>query len=151
MRDWMKKLGAARIFFALAAILACAGLAVYLVNSMTGYYEGGSPDVLIVVFTAVAAALLVSLLETAGKSGDLAVSLALLLVTVLLSVCVAQFCLDRVAVAADQWFLPGMSTDEKGACLAVAIAGVSLYCASAACVIAAGFTAGRLFEKQTTR
>ena len=132
----------------LSAVLAVVGLIVYFYNMSTGYLAGSSMDVALIVFTILAVLLICGLVVMKGKLSDWGVSIIMLIAAVLLSVSIALFIDGRVAVAADQWFLPGMSTDAKGACLNVAIVGVAFYVASVVALIVSAFLGNRLAKQK---
>ena len=86
------------------------------------------------------AVLLIAAMVAAGNKASHWVSYIILLaVIVLLAVSVSVFVSTRTDVAGDQWFIPGMDTPEKGACLNGSIVGVVFYGISMLAVIVSAF------------
>lgn len=128
MLDWIKKQGIGSYLSVGAAVLTLIAMIIYIVNSTTGYYAGGSPDGVVVAFSVIAILLLAALVATNGKAPHWAASLVIVAVVVLLSVCLANFISGRTDPAADEWFIPETSADpSRGECLNTAIAGAVFY------------------------
>lgn len=141
MLEWIKKQGVATWVLLAGAILTVVSMILYIVNSTTGYFAGSDVNALPIVFSVIAVLLICAIIAFSGKINHAVFDVLLVVIAVLLAVCIAQFIMGRTDVAGDQWFIPGMESDEKGACLNGAIVGVVFYCISALTVIAAAFVA----------
>lgn len=139
MLNWVKKQGAAAWVACAAAVLALVAMIIYIANSTTGYLAGRGMNAIPVVFSILSILLLAAAVAVSGKVSRYVTDAILLIVTVLLSVSLAVFIAGRTDVAGDQWFIPGMATDAKGACLSGAIVGVVFYGISILAVLATGF------------
>lgn len=139
MANWIKNQKAPTWVTLFAAVMALVGLIIYTVNSTTGYLGSTQMDVLPVVLTILAILLLAALIAVAGKTNHWVSYIILLAAIVLLAVSVSVFISTRTDVAGDQWYIPGMDTPEKGACLNGSIVGVVFYGLSMLSVVAAAF------------
>lgn len=139
MANWIKNQKAPTWVTLFAAVMALVGLIIYIVNSTTGYLGSTQMDVLPVVLTILAILLLAALIAVAGKTNHWVSYIILLAAIVLLAVSVSVFISTRTDVAGDQWYIPGMDTPEKGACLNGSIVGVVFYGLSMLSVVAAAF------------
>ena len=124
MANWVKNQSAAAWVSIFAGVMAIVGLIIYIVNSTTGYLGSTQMNALPVVFTILAVLLIAAMVAA---------------VIVLLAVSVSVFVSTRTDVAGDQWFIPGMDTPEKGACLNGSIVGVVFYGISMLAVIVSAF------------
>ena len=84
-------------------------------------------------------------MATSGKLNHWVITVVMLAVVVLLSVSLAVMINARTDVAGDQWFIPGMATAEKVACLNVAIGAAVFYVISIIAVVVTAVTSK--FEK----
>lgn len=139
MVNWIKNQKAPTWVSLFAAVMALVGLIIYIVNSTTGYLGNTQMNALPVVLTILAILLIAGLIVVAGKTNHWVSYVVLLAAIVLLAVSVSVFVSTRTDVAGDQWFIPGMDTPEKGACLSGSIVGVVFYGLSMLSVIAAAF------------
>lgn len=139
MANWAKNQKAATWLSVFAAVMAVVGLVIYIVNSTTGYLGSTQMNALPVVFTILAVLLIAAMVATAGKASHWVSYIILLAVIVLLTVSVSVFVSTRTDVAGDQWFIPGMATEAKGACLTGSIVGVVFYVISMISVIVTAF------------
>lgn len=139
MMDWIKKQGIATYAAAASVVLLLVAMIVYIVNSVTGYMASVSMNALPIVFTLISIVLLGVLIVIPDKLNHWIVSAIFMVIVVLLTVSLALFITGRTDVAGDQWFIPGLDTAEKAACLNGAIVGVVFYALSIIAVIAAGF------------
>lgn len=114
--------------FALAAaVLGLIGLAVYLVNTLTGYMAGRGVNVLLVVASVVAVAALGARALRPEALGPLVTGGLLMGGAVLLILSFALFALGRVTIVADVYFLPVNYPQSEQTSLFVAFAGLAVY------------------------
>ena len=139
MANWVKNQSAAAWVSIFAGVMAIVGLIIYIVNSTTGYLGRTQMNALPVVCTIVAVLLIAAMVAAGNKASHWVSYIILLAVIVLLAVSVSVFVSTRTDVAGDQWFIPGMDTPEKGACLNGSIVGVVFYGISMLAVIVSAF------------
>ena len=84
-----------------ALIAALIGAGIYAYTSMTGYLAGRVIDWMPVVFTAVAAVLLLVLIIGGKNMKDGAVGFLTFVINVLLAVAICLFAMARIELAAD--------------------------------------------------
>lgn len=146
MLAWIKKQSVSSWIAMATAALTLVAMIIYIVNSTTGYLTGSNMNAVPVVFSVISIVLLAALVATSGKLNHWIITLIMLATVVLLSVSLSVMVGARTDVAGDQWFIPGMATAEKGACLNGAIAAAVFYIISILAVFAMAFTAR--FEKK---
>lgn len=139
MANWVKNQSAAAWVSIFAGVMAIVGLIIYIVNSTTGYLGSTQMNALPVVFTILAVLLIAAMVAAGNKASHWVSYIILLAVIVLIAVSVSVFVSTRTDVAGDQWFIPGMDTPEKGACLNGSIVGVVFYGISMLAVIVSAF------------
>ena len=139
MLDWIKKQSIASWVLVGAAVLALIAMIIYIVNSTTGILAGTQMSALPIVFTIIAILLMAGIVATAGKLNHWIVTVAMIVAVVFLSVSFCTLIGARTDIAGDQWFIPGMDTPEKGACLNGSIVGVVFYGISMLAVIVSAF------------
>lgn len=140
MLAWVKKQSVSSCVAIGAAVLTLVAMIIYIANSTTGYMTGSKMDALPVVFSVISIVLLAALVATSGKLNHWVITVVMIAVVVLLSVSLAVMINARTDVAGDQWFIPGMATAEKGACLNGAIAAAVFYVISIIAVVVTAVT-----------
>lgn len=139
MLNWIKKLSISAWISLGAAIVALIAMILYVDNSTTGVMQGVPLVTLPIWFSVIAMLLLLALFAIGDRLPAWVASLMMLVAVVFLTVCICSLINNRTDIAGDQWFIPGMDTPEKGACLNGAITCVVFYGISILAVIVAGF------------
>lgn len=125
------------------AVVAAAGLAVYLYTSLTGYLASASVNTTPVLCTIAAIVLLAALAVASDRFPGLAKGVAMGVSAALLLVSIYQFVLARVSLAADVYFIPVNYPAAEETALHISIVGIVLYLVAYIALIAAAFTSDK--------
>ena len=137
MLNWIKKQSVAAWIILGAAMLTVVAMAIYINNSTTGVMQTTPMNALPIVFSVISILLLAGIFASEGKVSHWIVTLAMLVVVVFLAVSLCVLIDARKDVAGNQWFIPGLATDDQAACLSGAITCAVFYVLSIVAVIAA--------------
>lgn len=110
-----------------ALIAALIGAGIYAYTSMTGYLAGRVIDWMPVVFTAVAAVLLLVLIIGGKNMKDGAVGFLTFVINVLLAVAICLFAMARIELAADIYFIPVNYPQGEATAFYISIVGLVGY------------------------
>lgn len=123
-----------------AAILALAGMTIYIITSVTGYLASAAMNPLPIVCTVVAVGMLGAVMFT-NRNMVLVLRDALVMASsVLLLVSFYYLILARVQLAADVYFIPVNYPASEAAALHVSIVGAVFYLAADLAVIVMAFS-----------
>lgn len=123
----------------IAALAALAGMIFYIVTSTTGYLATAAVNPLPIICSAAAIALMLLLVFAEEKQTAILADLCVMGSTVLLIVSFALFCLSRVTLAADVYFIPVNYPASEATALHTSIAGAVLYLAAIIVMIVIAF------------
>ena len=139
MLNWIKKQSISAWICLGAAVLALIAMILYIQNSTTGIMQTVPLKTLAIWFSAISVVLLAALFAIGDRLPHWIVSIVMLVAVVFLTVSICSLINNRTDIAGDQWFIPGMDTPEKGACLSGAITCIVFWVLSIAAVIVAAF------------
>lgn len=123
----------------LAAVLALVGMIIYIVTSVTGYLAASSMNIIPIVSTVIALALMIAVVAMNQKMSGLMLDIAMLISVGLILYSFYEFVLGRVSLAADVYFIPVNYPASEAAALHISIAGIVLYVIAVIVMIAAAF------------
>lgn len=134
------------IFLGAAIVFSLIALIIYSINSTTGVMQTVKLDVVPIVLTVLAIILMGSLIIVKNKFSHWVNSLVLLVAVVLLAISACLLIFNRTDIAGNQWFIPGLATEDQGTCLTIAIVGLVFYGLGMLSLIVTAF-AGNLEKK----
>jgi hypothetical protein len=138
MLNFFKKLNVAS-WLAFASVLAVlVAVIIFLINSTTGYLAGQPVDMLITLFSFLAAAVIVCtvvLYNRFSKFADIGLAVAV----VFLIVCIVRLVLIRTIIFEDVYFIPVNYPKAQGVATIVTIVAAVFYLISLGCLIASSF------------
>lgn len=149
MLNWIKKQSIAVWLVLAAAVFAIVAVIIYSINSTTGVMQTIELDVAPIVYSVIAIVLLAGIIAANGKVPQWVISAAMVVIVVFLTLSLCGLIENRTDIAGDQWFIPGLDTPEKGACLSQAIVGVVFYALSIIALVVSAFM-GK-FERNTAK
>lgn len=129
-----------------AALLALIGMIIYIVTSTTGYLASASVNKVPIICSIAAVILMAVLVFAERKLKAIPADLCVVLANVLLIVSFAKFCLSRVTLAADVYFIPVNYPQSEETTLNNSIVGVVFYLLAIIMMIVVAF-AGKKNEK----
>lgn len=124
-----------------AFVAAVAGLAVYLVTSLTGYMAGQGVSVPVIAMSVVALVALAARIALASRLHGVVADVLLIGAEALLIGGFALFTLSRVRLAADIYFIPVNYPASEQTALNISIVGVVCYLIAIVALIVKAFTA----------
>ena len=113
-----------------ALVAALVGAGIYAYTSLTGYLAGRVVDWMPVLFTAVAAVLLLVLIIAGQNMKDNAVGICTFVVNVFLAVAICLFAMARMELAADIYFIPVNYPQGEATAFYISVVGLVCYLAA---------------------
>lgn len=131
----------------IAALAALVGMIFYIVTSTTGYLETSAMNPLPVICSLAAVALMLAMVFAGQKLSGVPEDLCVMASTVLLIVSFSLFCLSRVTLAADVYFIPVNYPASEETALHTSIVGAAFYLAAIIVMIVVAFAGKQKTEQ----
>lgn len=131
----------------IAALTALVGMIFYIVTSTTGYLATAAVNPLPVICSLAAVVLMLVMVFAGQKLAGVLEDLCVMASTVLLIVSFALFCLSRVTLAADVYFIPVNYPASEETALHTSIVGAAFYLAAIIVMIVIAFVGKREAEQ----
>lgn len=123
----------------LAAVCALAGLIIYIITSVTGYLAASPINVLLIVTTIAAIALMVVLFLRGDKVQGMTADIVMLISVALLLYSFYEFIIGRVSLVADVYFIPVNYPASEETALYISLVGIIFYVIADIAMIVAAF------------
>ncbi len=123
-----------------ASALTLIGLVVYIYTNVTGYFEGQSPNVWLVIMSILSIGILIFVTVRKTTLSTLVRDALLVVADILLLASFMVFVMQRVQLVADIYFIPVNHPSSENLSLNISFVGLAFYIVSIIVMIIVGFT-----------